>query len=558
MNWILDLQTAQPVAHAVLALSAVTVLGLAIGHIRVRGIGLGISGVLLAGILLGHVGLQIDPATLAFVREFGLILFVFTIGMQVGPGFFSSLRANGLRLNLLAALVVGLGAGLTLVASRLLGIDMAAAVGLFAGASTNTPALGAAQQALKALPNLAAERMDLAALGYAATYPFGILGIILAMVGLRAFFRVQPAEEARRFQEEQNASHEPLTRMTLVVENPNLNGTLVRDLPGRREMEIVISRIRFTGETEVSVAHGDTVVHAGDAFLAVGTRAHLEKFRQVVGRESVSDLRELPGPVTSRRVVVTRKAVLGKQLHELGFNEIHGVSVTRVTRGDLEMSATPDLKLMFGDMLQLVGSTDAITKASETVGNSVKELNHTDVLPMFLGIGLGVLVGLYPITLSSMPVPLRLGLAGGPLIVAILLSRLGRIGPVVWYLPINANIALRHLGIVLFLGCVGLKAGQHFFHTLLNEQGLLWMACGAVITLVPLLIAGVIARRALRMNFMNVCGLLSGSMTDPPALAFANTISNSEAPSVAYATVYPLTMLLRIVAAQILVLFFTR
>lgn len=556
MKWILDLQTTQPVAHAVLVLSLVSVLGLAIGHIRFRGIGLGISGVLLAGIVFGHFGLGIAPETLAFIREFGLILFVFTIGMQVGPGFFSSLRANGLRLNLLASLVVVIGAVLTVGLSYLLGLDMAAAVGIFSGASTNTPALGAAQQALKALPDLAAARADLPALGYAATYPFGILGIIFAMLFLRTFFRINPAEEAKKFHEEEMAGHEPITRMTLVVQNENLNGVLVRDLPGRREMDIVVSRISFAGEPEACAAQGDTTVHVGDSILAVGTKANLTKFRQIIGRESPSDLRALPGQVTSRRVVVTQKDILGKQIRELSFNEVHGVSVTRVTRGDLEMAAAPNLELKLGDMLQLVGPDEAITEVSKLVGNSVKELNHTDVLPMFLGIGLGVLVGLYPISLASMPVPLRLGLAGGPLIVAILLSRLGKIGPVVWYMPINANVALRHLGIVLFLSCVGLKAGQHFFHTLLSQQGLIWMACGAVITLVPLLTVGFIARMILKMNFMNVCGLLSGSMTDPPALAFANTISNSESPSVAYATVYPLTMLLRIVVAQMLILFF--
>jgi len=558
MKWIVDLQTTQPVAHTVLVLSLVSVLGLAIGHIRFRGIGLGISGVLLAGILFGHFGIGIEPATLAFIREFGLILFVFTIGMQVGPGFFSSLRANGLRLNVLAALVVFIGAGVTLAMAYLLGLDMAAAVGLFAGASTNTPALGAAQEALKALPELEAARADLPALGYAATYPFGILGIIFAMLFLRHFFRVDAAQEAKAFQDEVMAGHEPVIRMNLLVENTNLNGVLVRDLPGRREMDIVVSRICFAGEPEACAAQGDTPVHVRDTILAVGTKPKLEKFRQIIGRESALDLRELPGEVTSRRVVVTQKDILGKQIRELDFNEVHGVSVTRVTRGDAEMTATSNLELKFGDMLQLVGTEEAISKVSERVGNSVKELNHTDVLPMFLGIALGVLVGLYPITLASMPVPLRLGLAGGPLIVAILLSRLGKLGPIVWYMPINANIALRHLGIVLFLGCVGLKAGQHFIHTLMSQQGLVWMVCGALITLVPLLTVGLIARQVMKMNFMNVCGLLSGSMTDPPALAFANTISNSESPSVAYATVYPLTMLLRIVVAQILILFFCR
>ncbi len=558
MNWILELQRTQTVAHTVLVLSVVTVLGLALGQIRFRGLGLGISGALLAGILLGHRGINIGPETLAFIQDFGLILFVFTIGLQVGPGFVSSLRANGLRLNLLAAAVVFIGVATTLAVSWVFRIDLAAAVGLFAGATTNTPALGAAQQALKSLPNLSVERYDLPALGYAATYPFGVLGIILAMVLVRAFFRIDPTVEADRFQQQEMAGHEPLVRMNLVVENSNLNGVLVRDLPGRHEMGVVVSRILFAGETDVQTAQGDTLVHENDTILAVGTRANLDKFRQIVGHESGENLRELPGLVTSRRVVVTRTDVIGKKIRDLGFNELYGVSVTRLTRGDLEITASSHVQLKFGDLLQVVGSEPAIAQAAQAVGNSVKELNQTDLLPLFLGIGLGVLAGLYPINVAGMPVPLRLGLAGGPLLVAILLSRIGRIGPIVWYMPINVNIALRNLGIALFLGCVGLKAGQHFFETLLSGQGVVWVVAGAFITLVPLLTVGVFSRRVLKMNFMNVCGLLSGSMTDPPALAFANAISNSEAPSIAYATVYPLTMLLRIIVAQLLILFFCR
>ncbi|MCE9610728.1 MAG: putative transporter [Chthoniobacter sp.] len=527
--------------------------GLALGHIKIRGIQLGVAGVLFAGIVFGHFHLTLTPETLGFVRDFGLILFVYTIGIQVGPGFLTSLRRQGLPLNSLAVGIVLCGAALTVACAWLLHIDMAAAVGIFAGATTNTPALGAVQEALKQLPAIDPVRASLPALGYAVAYPFGIIGIILSMVLIRMLLRIDPAAEAKAFATEQETGTEPLLRMNVRVCNRNLNGLRLHEIPGKDTLGVVVSRVKYLGEDEVSVANAETVLHEGDLLLAVGTGRNLHEFCLIVGQESREDLMETPGPVAFERFVVTRKEILGKTIRELELTQRYGVTVTRVLRSEVAMTAVPNLTLQFGDALRVVGKAADIARVGPVLGNSVKELNRTSFIAMFIGIGLGVLLGIHPFALPGLPMPVRLGLAGGPLLVAIVLSRLGRIGTLLWYMPLNANLALRELGITLFLACAGLKAGEHFFAILFSGQGPLWMACGAIITLVPLLLGAFVGRFLLKENFINLCGLLSGSMTDPPALAFANAINNSDAPSVAYATVYPLTMLLRILVAQLIV-----
>lgn len=558
MSSLLDIARLNPVAHAVLVIACVASLGLALGSVKVKGVGLGAAGVLFVGILCGHLKFTLAPDLLAFVRDFGLVLFVYTIGLQVGPGFFTSLRKQGLPLNLMATAIVLLGAVVTVLVAWLLHVDLAAAVGIFTGATTNTPALGAAQEALKTLPGLAPERLGLPALGYAVAYPFGILGIILAMLALRWALRVDIAAEAENFRREQRRDHEAVERRNVIITNPNFNGLKIHQLPAKDKLDVVLSRVKHLGESEVLPVGGHTVLHTGDVVLAVGTRTSLDEFCLIAGKPSAEDLLRAPGRVTYRRVVVTQKRLLGQSLRELQLNQRFGVTLTRVTRGDVELSARADLRLQFGDMVQMVGEEADIGRAAEFFGNSVKELNHTNLIPVFIGIILGVLLGMYPFQLGTMPTPVRLGLAGGPLIVAIILSRIGRIGSLLWYMPANANTLLRELGITLFLACAGLKAGEHFFHVLREGDGLKWMACGAAITLVPLLIVGVAARLLGKLNYLHLCGLLSGSMTDPPALAFASSVTGSDAPSVAYATVYPLTMLLRIVVAQLLVLFFCR
>jgi putative transport protein len=557
MTWLMELQSTSPVAHALLVLAAIAASGLALSALRVCGVGLGIAGVLFTGILFGHLGLHIDPGILAFVREFGLVLFVFTIGMQLGPGFFASLRRDGLRLNLMAAGIVVVGALLTVAVGAALGIDPVAGVGLFAGATTNTPALGAAQSALEALGD-GADRTSLPALAYAVAYPIGILGSIFALLVLRAAFRIDPVAEAERFRAEQARDVEPLERWNLVVENANLDGLLLAEVPGRQETGVIVSRVRHAGDTEAQTARPDTILRRGDILLAVGTARNLEGFRRVVGRKSQEDLLAAPGRVRQQRVVVTHRDVVGKSLAQLGLDVLYGVTVTRVTRAYVEVTAVPELRLQFGDMLVVVGEEAGLAQAARALGNSVRAVNETNFIPIFVGIGLGVLAGSLPVWVSGMPAPIRLGLAGGPLVLAILLSRIGRIGPLIWYMPLNANIAFRELGIVLFLACVGLKAGERFFEMVVTSQGLAWLGGAALVTAVPLLAAGAVARRFFRLDYMRICGLIAGSMTDPPALAFSCTLARSDAPTVSYATVYPLTMLLRILTAQLMVLLLWR
>ena len=554
MNWLFQMHTAQPVAHAIGVLALVCVAGMVVGSLKVRGVGLGTAGVLFAGILTGYFGKPVDHATLEFVKEFGLILFVFTIGLQLGPGFLAALRQQGLALNALAATVVLLGALTAPALGWLLGIDPAAVLGLLSGATTNTPSLGAAQQTLTILPGVSPDRQELPALAYAVTYPVAIAGIIGTLLALKGLFRIEPLKEAEAFAAEQRRGAEPLERRTLIVENPNLEGVAVEAIPGQRETGVTVSRIRRADEDEVLLAAGATMLKNGDRIVAVGTGPMLDRFQQVVGRRSDEDLLQAPGGLTSVRVVVTSKRALGKSVRELGLDHLYGVIITRMTRADLEMSAVQDLRLRFGDVLQVVGNQESIQKAAVFLGNSLKELNETHFIPLFIGIALGIALGTVPVAVPGLPQPLRLGLAGGALIVALVLGRMGRIGRLVLHMPANVNLAFREFGITLFLAAVGLMAGPKFFSTVFSPVGALWLFAGLFVTVPPLLVVGVFARAVLKTNFMALSGLLAGSMTDPPALAFASNISRSDAPTVSYATVYPLTMVLRILSAQLLVL----
>lgn len=556
MNWLTQITNGNEVAQAVLILSIISVVGLAISAIKYRGIGMGISSVLFAGLFFGHIGWHIEPEVLEFIREFGLILFVFTIGLQIGPGFFASLRAQGLQINLCAAVIVVSGAALTAALGFALGIDPAAAAGLFSGATTNTPSLGAAQQALSVVPGVTAETRAMPALAYAVAYPGGVLGIIICILVLRYLLRVDTKAELAAYEKARRGTATKLVRLNILLTNANLDGKTVAEIPGVGETGIVISRIQAKDSPNVQVATDDVIVRLGDTLMAVGSPAAVENFRLIVGKVSDLDLMKAPGAVEFRRIIVTRKASLGKSLRQLALHTKYGVVVSRVQRADLEMSATADLRLQFGDTLQVVGDKDGLDQASKIVGNSPKDLGHTNFLPVFAGIAMGVAVGLIPFALPGLPVPVRLGLAGGPLVVAIILSRIGRIGSVVWYMPPGANLALREMGIVLFLACVGLKSGSKFMDTLLSQDGVLWLAAGFVITLVPILVVGIIARLWMKLNYVVITGLVAGSMTDPPALAFANALTKSDAPSISYASVYPLTMLLRILCAQVLILLF--
>ena len=554
MNWLSQLASSSPVAHAIGILSLVCVAGMALGSLKVRGVGLGTAGVLFAGIIAGHFGKPVDHHTLEFVKEFGLILFVFTIGLQLGPGFFAVFRQQGLRLNVLAAVVVLSGAALALGMGWWLKIDFAAVLGLLSGATTNTPSLGAAQQTLATMPGITEDRLALPALAYAVTYPVAILGIIGTLLLLKRVFRVDAEREAALLAAEQRRGVEPLEVHSLIVTNPNLEGVAIDDIPSRVETGVTVSRYRRAGQTTVQVAVGTTLLQQGDAIVAVGTRAGLSRFQRVVGRRSEEDLVRAPGNVTYRRVVVTNKDVLGKTLGELALDTRHGTVVSRVTRADIDLSAVDSLRLQFGDLVQVVGEEASLTQTAQLLGNSVKELNETHFIPLFIGIFLGIVVGTTPIVFPGLPQPVRLGLAGGPLIVALLLGRIGRIGKLVCHMPVNANIAFREFGVALFFAAVGLMAGPKFFASVFSSDGLLWLGTGVCVTVLPLMLVGLFARGVLKINYAVLTGLMAGSVTDPPALAFATNITKSDAQTVAYATVYPLTMLLRILCAQILAL----
>ncbi|MFB3905020.1 MAG: putative transporter [Acidobacteriota bacterium] len=553
MDWLVDLFKADSVARTLLVLSLVAVSGLALGNLRIRGVGLGIAGVLFAGLVFGHFGVAIDPEIIEFAREFGLILFVYTIGMQVGPGFLASLRRQGLTLNLLALAVVLLGVILTagLIYS---GIEAPVAVGLLSGATTNTPSLAAAQQALKSVAGATEATTRLPGVGYAIAYPFGVVGLILVIVVTRAIFRVDPSQEAIRIQEEREAESPPLSTINLEVKNPNLDGLPIQQIPTLSSSGLVISRI--SRKCGVEVPRPDAVVHLGDILHAVGPAEKLEELRLVVGTVSKVDLKALPSKLITKRIVVTKNKAVRKSIHELNLTELYGVTVTRVTRAGLEFTAAGHFRLQFGDILMAVGEADAIRRVAEELGDSPEHLDHPHILPIFLGIALGVVLGSFPFYLPGIPASVKLGLAGGPLLTAIILSRVGRMGPLIWYIPVNANLLLREIGITMFLGCVGLRAGEGFLQTLTNGDGMYWMAMAAVVTITPVLVVALVARAFYRMNFLSLCGLLAGSMTDPPALAFARSLADSEAASMSYAAVYPLVMLLRVFAAQVIVLLF--
>ena len=542
MNWLLEIFTANSVAHSILVLSLVIAGGLALGSFKAFGISLGVAGVLFSGLLFAHFGITIDPMVMEFAREFGLIVFVYTIGMQVGPGFFASLKRQGLPLNLMALAIVLLGTGMTLLVSRYGRIELPIAAGLLAGGTTNTPSLAAAQQIL--------EGSDMPGLGYAVAYPFGILGVIIVMLLVRAAFRVDLKDEKDKMTLEDRRSK--VRTMNLEVRNENLFGRPLKSVPNLEECGVVVSRIYHEGSLEV--AEPDSILRKGDVILAVGPKEGLENVRVIVGVESALDLQSLPSRITSRRILLTRKSALGKTLDELDLLGRFGVTVTRVSRAEIELTPSSNFRLQYADTLLAVGEEEDIKKAARELGDSPKQLNHPHVIPIFVGIALGVVLGGVPFYMPGVPAPVKLGLAGGPLLVAIVLSRMGSLGPLVWYMPTSANFMLREVGLTLFLACVGLKSGDRFAATLVEGNGLYWMACASLITIVPLLLAGFFARAVLKLNYLLICGVLSGSMTDPPALAFANSNTNSNIPSVSYATVYPLTMILRVVAVQVILL----
>jgi putative transport protein len=559
MAWIVDLflRDSHSVGHALLILCVVIVLGLALGAVRISSFSLGVAAVLFVGLAFGHFGMTIDPVMLDFARDFGLILFIYSIGQEVGPGLLASLRRQGVTLNLLAALIIVAGGAVALLLHRAGGIPLPAAAGLYSGATTNTPSLAAAQQALKLLPPSSNTLGRMTGIAYALAYPFGIFGIILVITGLRIAFRIDPRKEAQALESARDKEAPRLTGVDLEVQNPALDGQPVSRVIAQVGGDVVLSRLQRGAEPQV-IPRARTIIRVGDVLHAVGTPAQIEKLKALVGRESGLKPLELPSDLVSRRILVTRRSVLGKSVQELNLREAYGIVVTRILRTGFEFSPRPGFRIQFGDMLMAVGRKESIEGLAAAAGDVRERLNQSNIIPVFIGIALGVLLGSLPIRIPGMAVPFRIGLAGGPLIAAIILSRIGTIGPLVWYLPSNAILLLRNMGIALFLACVGIRAGEGFVATLLNG-GWSWILGGALITLLPLLLVSLIGRLFFKVNFLSLCGLLAGSMTDPPALAFANAQEpSSDGPLMAFVTVYPLTMLLRVFTAQALVLFFWR
>lgn len=552
MQWLTELMTGHSIAHAVLILSGVIALGIAIGHIRFFGISLGIAGVLFSGLIFGHFGLDISHEVLEFCREFGLILFVFTIGLHVGPSFFASFRKQGLKLNLLAASIVLIGVAIALGLYYFAKLPLAVTVGLLSGAVTNTPGLGAAQQALReGLPELTTTG-ELSGMAYAVAYPFGIIGIIITMLLIRAVAKVNLSKEAEMYDREQTPTAETPINYNIEVTNKRLVGLQIRRLAGLVHGEFVISRL--LRNDAVLTAGADTTLQLGDVLHVVCTKENADKLAIVVGDPTTVDVRSVQSHLSVRKILITRKEAVGKSIRELDLLNRYGTTITRILRAGVELVASGHVVLNFGDQVTVVGDESSLKKVASELGDSLKQLNLPNILPIFIGIIAGVIIGSIPFKFPGVPAPVKLGLAGGPLLVAIVLSKIGKIGPVIWYLPQSANLVMREIGITLFLACVGLKSGGKFVETLLAGDGLYWMLLASMITIVPLLIVGFAARYVFKVNYVSLCGLLAGSMTDPPALSFAHQMTGSDAPAFTYASVYALVMFLRILTAQVLVL----
>ncbi|CAK5455486.1 putative transporter [Escherichia coli] len=546
------------IALTVSILALVAVVGLFIGNVKFRGVGLGIGGVLFGGIIVGHfvsqAGMTLSSDMLHVIQEFGLILFVYTIGIQVGPGFFASLRVSGLRLNLFAVLIVIIGGLVTAILHKLFDIPLPVVLGIFSGAVTNTPALGAGQQILRDLGTPMA-MVDQMGMSYAMAYPFGICGILFTMWMLRVIFRVNVETEAQQHESTRTNGGALIRTINIRVENPNLHNLAIKDVPILNGDKVICSRLKR--EETLKVPSPETVIQLGDLLHLVGQPADLHNAQLVIGQEVDTSLSTKGTDLRVERVVVTNENVLGKRIRDLHFKERYDVVISRLNRAGVELVASSDISLQFGDILNLVGRPSAIDAVANVLGNAQQKLQQVQMLPVFIGIGLGVLLGSIPVFVPGFPTALKLGLAGGPLIMALILGRIGSIGKLYWFMPPSANLALRELGIVLFLSVVGLKSGGDFIHTLVDGEGLSWIGYGALITAVPLITVGILARMLAKMNYLTMCGMLAGSMTDPPALAFANNLHpTSGAAALSYATVYPLVMFLRIITPQLLAVLF--
>ncbi len=536
-------------AATIILLSFVIAAGIFIGKIKIAGVSLGVTFVLFVGILMGHFRYEIDPGILKFVREFGLILFIFSIGLQVGPGFFSSFKKGGLRLNGLALLGISLNVVLVLIIYYSGWIDdIPALVGVMSGAVTNTPGLAAAQQTVATIPGVDPEAVNTMANGYAAAYPLGVLGIILSMFIVKWVFRIRNEQEISNIEREQEDSHLKPFLLSVKVTNALIDGHSMLQLHDVVQTNFVVSRL-MGSDGKVTIPKSSTTIHTGDILLVVCSAHDAERFKAVIGPEVEMDWESTPTPVYSRRILVTKSEYNGVALGSLRLHNGYKLNCTRVNRAGVDLLAAPNLRIQMGDRITVVGNLEDIDRLASRLGNSMKRLDQPNLITIFVGIILGIVLGSI-----NLGYGMKLGLAGGPLVVAILLSRFGYKAKLITYTSSAASLLLRELGICMFLAAVGIAAGRDFAACVFTQQGMWWVLAGFSITLIPLIVVGMIARGVYKINYLTIMGLLSGGCTDPPALAFANNSTGNDAPAVAYSTVYPLTMFLRVVAAQALIL----
>ena len=555
MNRLMELFTSEGVAQTVLLFAIVIVLGLSLGKIKIFGISWGIAFVLFVGILAGHFRVKINPEILHFMKEFGLIIFVYCIGLQVGPGFVSSFKKGGITLNILAVFIILLGVITTIVIHYVLGVPMQTMVGIMSGAITNTPGMGAAQQTFYSMHG--ADDPGIA-LGYAVSYPLGVVGIIGSIVLLRVIFKIKADKEIESLKELSDQNKEWVESFSVEVKNPAIFGKKVSDVRRLINHKFVISRILNAKNKTVEIVSAKTILNEGDRIRVATTAINKEAIQTFLGFPVSMEREEWIGPnseLISQGILITKSEINGKRIKELNLRSNFGVNITRVNRSGVDLIADPGLSLQVGDQVVVVGNTDSIQSMEKLLGNQIKSLNEPNLIPIFIGIFLGVLLGIIPFAIPGIPQPMKLGLAGGPLIVALLVSIFGPKYGLVTYTTASANLMLRELGICLFLACVGIESGENFVSTIVNG-GYVWIALGLLITVIPLLIVGIIGRSVFKLNYLTLMGLLAGSTTDPPALAYANGIVENDAPAVAYTSVYPLTMFLRVLAAQLLILFF--
>lgn len=551
MEWLQSLLwDSSSVAHIVLLYAFVVAVGVYLGKIKIFGISLGVTFVLFAGILVGHFGFTADTHILHFVREFGLILFVFCIGLQVGPSFFSSFKKGGMTLNLLAVGIVVLNIAVALGLYFLWAgrIELPMIVGILYGAVTNTPGLGAAQEALNQLSYSGPQ----IALGYACAYPLGVVGIIGSIIAIRYIFRINLNQEEENLKTQSSDTQHKPHMMSLEVRNESIDGKTLLEVKKYLGRQFVCSRLRHEGH--VTIPSHETIFNSGDQIFIVCSADDAAAISAFIGKEVVLDWEKQDLPMVSRRILVTKTEVNGKTLGMMHFRSMYGVNVTRVNRSGMDLFADPNLVLQVGDRVMVVGQEDAVERVAGVLGNQLRRLDTPNIVTIFVGIFLGILLGSLPIAFPGIPTPVKLGLAGGPLVVAILIGRFGHKFRLVTYTTMSANLMLREIGIVLFLASVGIEAGANFVQTVVEGDGLLYVGTGFLITIIPLLIIGSIARFYFKVNYFTLMGLIAGSNTDPPALAYANQATALDAPSVGYSTVYPLSMFLRILSGQMILL----